>query len=305
MEIIDFEFKRERKLGEFIQDFINLLKIIYRHLVSVLFQLLAIPISGIVLMGYYLTTQLSANADYSSGEYVRLIVLCVILALGILLISLFAFGFSIEYFILLRDKRTLDFSSKDVFKSFTSAIKKYLSFFGAMLVVGVLISVPVALAMLLSALIPFVGSFAIGIVFSIVGLWFFSAFMLYREGYADLMDCFGAGFSLIKKKIIEYGAASYIVSFIFQSLMGVMTIIPAVIIFLIGYNFVGFNNDFFESGIGKAIGTIGGLVVTILFIVYYMLAVISYGIIYETAKELRYGENIFDRIGRLGRGANA
>ena len=297
---IDFEFKRERKLGEFVQDFINLLKVINRHLFAVLFRLLIIPICLVILIGYYLTTQMRISASFTNVDYFNVGASVLSLILLIMLISLFAFGFTIEYFILLRNKRTLDFDSKELWTQFRSNIASYLRFFLAMLVVGVLIAVPVILGVLLSAFIPIVGSFASGIIFSMVGLWFFTAFMLYREGYYDLMDCFGSAFSLLKKKIFEYGLASYIVSFIFQALLSIITIIPLVIIFAISYNAIGFSTEFFDSEWGRTIATFGGLVVVLLFIVYYMLSVISYGIIYETAKELRFGEDIFDRIEKLG-----
>lgn len=297
---IDFEFKRERKLGEFVQDFINLLKVINRHLFAVLFRLLIIPICMVILIGYYLTTQMRISASFTNVDYFNVGASVLSLVLLIMLISLFAFGFTIEYFILLRNKRKLDFDSKELWTQFRSNIASYLRFFLAMLVVGVLIAVPVILGVLLSAFIPIVGSFASGIIFSMVGLWFFTAFMLYREGYYDLMDCFGSAFSLLKKKIFEYGLASYIVSFIFQALLSIITIIPLVIIFAISYNAIGFSTEFFDSEWGRTIATFGGLVVVLLFIVYYMLSVISYGIIYETAKELRFGEDIFDRIEKLG-----
>ncbi|HLS37566.1 MAG TPA: hypothetical protein VK023_04780 [Sphingobacterium bovisgrunnientis] len=297
---IDFEFKRERKLGEFVQDFINLLKVINRHLFAVLFRLLIIPICLVILIGYYLTTQMRISASFTNVDYFNVGASVLSLILLIMLISLFAFGFTIEYFILIRNKRTLDFDSKELWTQFRSNIASYLRFFLAMLVVGVLIAVPVILGVLLSAFIPIVGSFASGIIFSMVGLWFFTAFMLYREGYYDLMDCFGSAFSLLKKKIFEYGLASYIVSFIFQALLSIITIIPLVIIFAISYNAIGFSTEFFDSEWGRTIATFGGLVVVLLFIVYYMLSVISYGIIYETAKELRFGEDIFDRIEKLG-----
>jgi hypothetical protein len=297
---IDFEFKRERKLGEFVQDFINLLKVINTHLFAVLFRLLIIPICMVILIGYYLTTQMRISASFTNVDYFNVGASVLSLVLLIMLISLFAFGFTIEYFILLRNKRKLDFDSKELWTQFRSNIASYLRFFFAMLVVGVLIAVPVILGVLLSAFIPIVGSFASGIIFSMVGLWFFTAFMLYREGYYDLMDCFGSAFSLLKKKIFEYGLASYIVSFIFQALLSIITIIPLVIIFAISYNAIGFSTEFFDSEWGRTIATFGGLVVVILFLVYYMLSVISYGIIYETAKELRFGEDIFDRIEKLG-----
>lgn len=302
---IDFEFKRERKLGEFVQDFINLLKVIYKHLVSVLFRLLVIPICLVVLIGYYLSTQVSANTTHTNFDYFSVGMSLGSLVLLILLVSLFAFGFTIEYFILLRNRRDILFTSQDVWTQFKSNLHYYLRFFIAMLVVGILVSIPAAFAMFLSALIPIVGSFATGIIFAIIGLWFFSAFMLYRENYAELIDCFGASFSMLKKKIFEYGIASYIVSFIFQALLSIITIMPMVIVFVFAYNFIGFDNDFFESGFGRGIATLGGLIVTLLFIIYYMLAVISYGIIYETAKELKYGEDVFERIENLGGASNA
>jgi hypothetical protein len=297
---IDFEFKRERKLGEFVQDFINLLKVINRHLFAVLFRLLIIPICTVILIGYYLTTQMRINASFTNIDYFNVGASVLSLVLLIMLISMFAFGFTIEYFILLRNRKKLNFDSKELWLQFRSNIAYYLRFFLAMLVVGVLIAVPVILGVLLSAFIPIVGSFVSGIIFSMVGLWFFTAFMLYREGYYDLMDCFGSAFSLLKKKIFEYGLASYIVSFIFQALLSIITIIPLVIIFAISYNAIGFSTDFFDSEWGRTIATFGGLVVVLLFIVYYMLSVISYGIIYETAKELRFGEDIFERIEKLG-----
>ena len=305
MGIIDFEFKRERKLGEFVQDFINLLKLIYKHLVVVLFRLLVIPICLILLLSYYISTQLSFNADYSDQDYFNIAMTIGGMVLGVMIVSLFAIGFAIEYFILMRDRKSIDFNHSDVWNQFKQNIYYYFRYFGAMLVVGILVSIPVAIGVFLAALIPFIGSFAAGILFSIIGLWFFVAFMLYREGYYDLMDCFGSALTVIKSKMLEYGLASYIVSFIFQSMLGIMAIMPAVIFFVISYNFIGFDNNFFESGLGRMIATGGGLLITLLFIVYYMMAVLSYGIIYETAKELQFGEDVYERIEKLGGEKNA
>lgn len=304
MEQIDFEFKRERKLGEFVQDFINLLKVIYKHLVSVLFRLLVVPICVVVLIGYYLSTQMSMNTGFTNVDFFKVGLGFLSLGLLIMLVSLFAFGFTIEYFILLRNKKNISFTSKDIWTQFKSNIPLYLRFFLVMLVAGVLISIPVGIAIIFSAFIPIVGSFVSGIIFAIVGLWFFTAFMLYRENYVELIDCFSAAFTMIKKKVFEYGIASYIVSFIFQALLSIITLMPLVILFVITYNSIGFDNDFFESGIGRGMATFGGLIVTLLFIVYYMLSVISYGIIYETAKELHYGEDVFERIDKLGGTSN-
>ena len=134
---IDFEFKRERKLGEFVQDFINLLKLIYKHLVGVLFRLLVIPICIVILISYYLSTQMSVNSTYTNIDYFKVGFSFLSLGLIILLVCLFAFGFTIEYFILLRNNKDTTFTSNDVWSQFRSNIPYYLRFFLAMLVVAI------------------------------------------------------------------------------------------------------------------------------------------------------------------------
>ena len=301
MELADFEFKQERKLSEFVQDFINLLKVIFPHLVKTLFRLLAFPLAGMLLIGFYISTQINLNVNYSSGEVAKVVFSFLIAGLSLFIITMIAFAFSIEYFVLLRERKSTDFTHTEVFDAFKANIGKYFKFLFAAFIVGILATIPIAFGMMLSMFIPLVGSFAAGILIAIVGLWFFTSFMLYREGYEDLTDAFTSGFSILKKKIFEYGIASYIVTFIFQSLLTLMTIVPAIIFFFIGYNYVGFNNDFFNTFFGKFLVTSGSILLTVLFVTYYMLAVISYGIIYESAKELKFGENIFSRIQRLGR----
>lgn len=304
MELSEFEFKRERKVGEFVQDFINLLKIIWGHMTRELLRLLVGPLCMMMLVGYYISTQLNLNVDYSSGEIVDMLVVFGFAGLFMLLIGVLAFGFTIEYFILLRNRRDLLFSYKDIWRSFIDQRNKYIRFLLASIVVGVILFIPIGFAIFISALIPLVGSIAVGIVFSILGLWFFTAFMLYRENYYDLFDTYTSAFSLLKEKIGEYGLASYVVTFLFRSLITLTSVVPFIIIGLVAYNYVGFNNDFFETYIGKILVTFGSTVLTVFFIIYYMLSVISYGIIYETAKELRFGEDVFDRIHRIGRRDN-
>ncbi len=53
---IDFEFQKERKIGDFVQSFIDLFKLIYRHFVSTIFGLSALPLAGIALVYYFLST---------------------------------------------------------------------------------------------------------------------------------------------------------------------------------------------------------------------------------------------------------
>lgn len=304
MELTQFEFKRERKLGEFVQDFINLLKVIFRHLSTELLKLLLLPMCFMLLIGYYVSTQLNMNADYSSGELVDMFVALGTAALFMLLCGVLAFGFTIEYFILLRDRQSLSFDYRDVWHAFKQHLDKYLRFFLGSVVVSVVIFIPVAVVLFIAALIPLVGSFAIGIVFSIIGLWYFTAFMLYREGYYDLFDTYTAAYSMLKSKIVEYGLASYVVTFLFHSLMTLIGIVPFIIIGFVSYNYVDFDSNFFDSYFGKLLVTLGSTLLSLFFIVYYMLSVISYGIIYETVKELRFGEDVFEKIHKIGRRDN-
>src|SRR5690606_29386982 len=96
MELRGFEFKRDRKLGEYDQAFINLLILVLTRLCKVLTKLLALPIAAMVLVGYYLSTQLNMSVNYSSGELVRVLSASFV-AIGIMLvIGMFACGLAIE-----------------------------------------------------------------------------------------------------------------------------------------------------------------------------------------------------------------
>ncbi len=305
MGLIDFEFKRERKLGEFVQDFINLLKIIIGHLGKILFKMLALPICGMLLVGYYISTQLNMHVDYSSADLFT-VLSSFLTAISIMaIIAMIAFGLSIEYFMLLRDRRSLDFGEREVWRNFKDNIGSYFRFLGAAIIVGIIACIPLAIIAFVCLFIPFVGSIAVGILSAMVGLWFFTAFMLYREGYYELMDTFQEAYALLKNKIFEYGIASYVVNFLFQSLLYLISIVPFVIVALIAYNSVGFHQNFFETYFGKILVSVGGSILTLFFIVYSMLSVLSYGIIYESGKELKFGENVFERIAKIGRNANA
>lgn len=301
MELAQFEFKRERKLGEFVQDFINLLKIIFGHMSVELLKLLLVPLCLMLLIGYYISTQLNINANYSSGEIVDMFAALGIALICILINGMLAFGFTIEYFILLRDRRDLSFDYKDVWQSFRQHLDKYFRFLLGSIVVSVILFIPVALVIFITALIPFFGTIGVGMVFAVLGLWYFTSFMLYREGYYDLFDTYTSAYGMLKNKIAEYGLASYVVTFLFRSLMTLMSIVPFVLIGLVAYNYVGFDADFFETYFGKMLVTLGSTLLSLFFIVYYMLSVISYGIIYETAKELRFGEDVFEKIQKIGR----
>ncbi|MBE8722919.1 ABC transporter permease [Sphingobacterium pedocola] len=297
MDLMDFEFKRERKLGEFVQDFINLLKIILGHCAKVMIRLLFVPVCLMVLVSYYISTKYNLSAEFSVDLFFNIGFAFIILSIT----ALVAFGFAIEYFLLIRDTRTLEFDERDVWRNFKENIAKYIRFLSAAFIVSIIAVIPIGIVTFLSVFIPLVGSVGLGIFYAMIGLWYFCAFLLYREGYDDLTDCFLSSFSALRKRVFEYGIASYVVSFLFQSLLSLVVLIPSLLIGLIAYNSLEFNSDFFNTFYGRILVSCGGSLLTLFSIVYAMLAVMSYGIIYETAKELKYGEDIFEKISKIGR----
>src|SRR5690606_6998843 len=197
------------------------------------------------------------------------------------------------------------FDAKSVVRSFRGHIGKYLKFLVVSIVAGLLLSIPLLLGVGILSFIPFIGSFAAGILMAFVGTWFACSFLFYREGYYGLTDTIQQTFGLLKKKFIDYGVSSYVVGMVFQILLMMLTIIPSVIVGIIAYNTLGFTDTFFDTFAGRMLTALGGTVLIVLYLVYYLLSVLVYGIIYETAKEMKYGEDVYDKINSLGRGNDA
>ena len=105
---------------------------------------------------------------------------------------------------------------------------------------------------------------------------------------------------MLSKKLVQYGVATYIVNFIFQMAVMMISIVPMIIISLLSYNFLGVEAAFFDSSWGKLLMTLGGLFVTLFTLFLYMAGVLANGIIYETAKDLKFGERIYAMIDQIG-----
>ncbi|GHE40186.1 ABC transporter permease [Sphingobacterium griseoflavum] len=297
---IDFDFQRERKLGEIVQDFINLLRLVLRHFFQTIFKLAVIPLCCMLVLIYYGTTRINLSAATGFSQSLDLIGIAMSVFLGLILVSMVFFGLAIEYFILLKNSRSTDFDSRDVWQAFVQHLSKYLTFLVVAIVALFILVIPIAVTMLILAFIPLVGSFAIGILGTFVGVWFFCAFLLYREEYVDAGGSLQKAFSMLRKKIIDYSVAAYVVSFVFQVLMLMLSLMPALILGIVAYNTIGFDDNFFESPFGRMLVSFGATLVVLLYIVYYMFSVLVYGIIYETIKEIAFGENIYEKIGRIG-----
>lgn len=297
---VEFEFQKERKIGDFVQNFIDLFKLIYKHFVSTIFGLSALPLAGIALVYYFLSTKITFSANSSSFEDIDGFTWALLLVLALLGLGLYVYGISIEYFILLKERKNTLFTGKEVLQNFRANIGRYFMFLFAMVLALIVVSIPLAIVAIISAFIPFIGSFAIGILMSIVGIWLFSSFLFYREGYSDLGSCFTDAYVMLSKKLIQYGVATYIVNFIFQMAVMMISVIPLIIISLISYNFLGLDAAFFDSSWGKLLMTFGGMFITLFTLFLYMAGVLANGIIYETAKDLKFGERIYGMIDRIG-----
>ncbi|OOG17634.1 hypothetical protein BWD42_15760 [Sphingobacterium sp. CZ-UAM] len=297
---VEFEFQKERKIGDFVQNFIDLFKLIYKHFVTTIFGLSALPLAGIALVYYFLSTKVTFSANSSSFEDIDGFTWTSLLILALIGLGLYVYGISIEYFILLKERKNTLFTGKEVLQNFRANIGRYFMFLFAMVLALIVVSIPLAIVAVISAFIPFIGSFAIGILMSIVGIWLFSSFLFYREGYSDLGGCFTDSYVMLSKKLIQYGVAAYIVNFIFQMAVMMISVIPLIIISLISYNFLGLDAAFFDSSWGKLLMTLGGIFITLFTLFLYMAGVLANGIIYETAKDLKFSERIYGMIDRIG-----
>ncbi|MGJ1411909.1 ABC transporter permease [Sphingobacterium thalpophilum] len=297
---VDFEFQKERKIGDFVQSFIDLFKSIYKHFVTTIFGLSALPLGGIALVYYFLSTKITFSANSNSFEDIDGLTWAGVLILALLALGLYVYGISIEYFILLKERKDTQFSGQEVLRNFRLNIGRYFRFLFAMILALVVIFIPVVFVAAIAIFIPFIGSFAIGILMSMVGIWLFCSFLFYREGYSDLGSCFTDAYVMLSKKLVQYGVATYIVNFIFQMAVMMISIVPMIIISLLSYNFLGVEAAFFDSSWGKLLMTLGGLFVTLFTLFLYMAGVLANGIIYETAKDLKFGERIYAMIDQIG-----
>jgi len=301
---INFEFRKERKLGEIVQDFINLLRIVLSHFFRTLFRPALVPLCGMLVLIYYGTTRINLKTSINDGDPVELVVLVLVGLAVLMALSLVFFGLAIEYFILLKQRRSTDFGSADVWRPFRKNLAKYARFLAVSVAAGCIIAVPLALGMALMAFIPLVGSIAAGVLGAFVGVWFFCAFMFYREGYFGAVASVQKTLAILKGKFIDYGVSAYLVGMVFQILLFMLTLMPAIVLGIIAYNTIGFDKTFFDGFTGRMLTAIGGTTVVLLYLVYYMFSVLVYGIIYETAKEIRFGEDIYERISNLGKEDN-
>ncbi|NQD72021.1 ABC transporter permease, partial [Sphingobacterium shayense] len=125
---INFEFRKERKLGEIVQDFVNLVRLIFEHFVRTILGLAAIPLCLILVLVYFGTTKINLTTSEGWEGNREVILIAILTACILVVVSLIFYGLAIEYFILLKNKRSTAFGTKDVWDGFKRNIRKYFVF---------------------------------------------------------------------------------------------------------------------------------------------------------------------------------
>ena len=266
---INFEFRKERKPGEIVQDFVNIVRLISGHFFRTILRLAVAPLCTMLVLIYYGTTKINLTTSDGWLANKEVILVASLTAFSLMIASMVFYGLGVEYFLLLKNKRSTQFGTKDVWQAFIKNIRKYFVFFLVTLISFAILFVPLGLIFALLLFVPFIGNFAVGIAMAGVSVWYFCAFVFYREGYMDAHNSLQQTLKLMKYKFFSYGVASYIVSFIFQGMMMMLMIVPSVIIALIAYNVVGFNEGFFDSFIGRILSSVG-VTVLVLYRLFYV-----------------------------------
>lgn len=301
MDFIDFNFKKSRKLGDLLSDYISLFKKIFKHFNKTIIALSLPFIAIFMLISFYFFSYFSQM--FSSSQAPSFIFISSIFLPAFFFIMLFFLlvsTFGIEYMLLLEEKGNTDFSTKDIFRNIRLRLPKYIGFFFSSIVVALMLLIPFGIIAVILAFIPLIGMLAIGVLSSMVALFFYCALFLYLQDRERLWDSYRASFYLIKSKIFEYGLASYIFQMIMQILLGLLTIVPLVILGIIAFNTIGFNDQFFTSFSGKFLVSLGSSIFTLFIIISSIYMISFYVLQYFSLLEVSYREDTLDHIDQIG-----
>lgn len=301
MDRLDFEFKKSRGLGELIQDYISLYKRIFKHFNRSILRFI-LPFVAIFLCLIYIGFNYASSFffDTANSGFTAFAVAVIIGILVTFFYFIFIPTYGIEYMFILEERGSTDFDGSEVRRAVIGHLRKYIAFFFAATLISFLLAIPLIAVILVSSFIPIIGQIASGVLISILTVIYFGALMLYRKSRAPLFDSFMASFRLMRKKLFIYGLSAYIFQFLISICLGILTIIPAVVIFLIAFNSVSMNQVFFMSITGRIILSIGG---TILFSVYTIASIYMatfFSLIYYSSLEATEKEGTLDKIDQIG-----
>ncbi len=302
MEPLNFTFKKSRGIGDLLQDFISLFKKIFKHynglILSLALPFLAIAILITFYFSRFVTAALSSNEMlFASGTFSIFLSVSV---LFFLLIFLIISCFGIEYMLLLEEKGNTQFTTKDIYRNIKKNLSKYITFFFASIVVVLIFAIPLMLIYVILAFIPVIGNLAMGVVSACFGLFLYCALFLYLQDREELWESYKASFYLLKSKIFAYGAAAYIFQMLAQILLLLLTLVPLIILAIIGFTTVGFDARFFESFLGKFLFSIGSSLFFLFFMISTIYLIGFYMLQYFSLLESSYKEDTLETIDQIG-----
>lgn len=301
MEQLDFEFIKSRGIGDLISDYFSLLKQIFKHFNKSIFKFI-LPFLAVFLLLFFLGSTLGVDIFYNK-EWKTPTVLIILIACGLAILFfyfLFIPTFGIEYMFLLEEKGNTDFTGREVWQNVKKNLGKYIIFFLASILVGLIIAIPVVIVWAILFFIPFLGSIAMGILGSCISVVFISALFLYLKGREGVFDSFPAAYRLVKKKFFAYGLAAYIFRFLLMICLGLLTIIPGIIIAIITYNTIGFNEQVWISFGGKMLLSIGGTILILMGTISTLYSMGMYALIYFSSLETTHKEGTLSQIDQIG-----
>lgn len=301
MRELEFEFVKNRSFGDLIQDFLSLFKQIFKHFHRNLLGFV-LPALAFFLVLFFIASSLGSNILITEQWDSSVSILLMILT-GIILLfffSIFILTFALEYMGLLKRQHNTSFSGADVWKAVRNNLRKYVTFFLSTLVVGLIISIPLALISVLFLIIPMIGTIAFGILISCLTVLLISALLLYLEGRKAPFESYRAAFKMTRSRLLTYGLAAYVFRFLVGVCLGLLTAIPGVILALIAYNTIGFNADFFVSFTGKLVVSIGGALLMLMIALSSLYSVMFYTLVYYSTLEVAHQEGTLTEIEKIG-----
>lgn len=308
MAFINFPFIKERTFGDLISDFLSLFKQIFKHFNKVTF-LFILPFLALFLVLFFFSSTLvveilgQRSVYFADSGHIALLIIS-----GLLLIfAYFVFipTFGIEYMFLLQERGATDFSANDVWKRVRGHFKKYITFFFASILVALILSIPILLAFVILAFIPLLGSLAIGFLSSCLSVVAVCALFLYLKNRATVFESFTMAFSLLKKKFFIYGLAAYIFRLMLTVCIGFVVLIPGIILGVVAYLYIGFNEAMFSTFMGKLLLSIGGSLFMVLSTVTTLYTMSFYTLIYNSSLETTNKEGTLLEIDQIGQNGNA
>lgn len=295
---LNFQFNKERGVGDLIQDFISLFRQIFKHYIATLLTL-SLPLIGMIILLTFLAT-----SQINDIEYFDLATTPAILFIGyglaLLVMVLFLGILCNEYMILLRDKNNTDFNYKTVLKSAKSNFITYITGGFVLFLFSLIIIIPVSIIYIILIFIPIIGGLAANFISMFLMIFYYCAFMLYREKKFGMIDAIRNTFPFLKKNWLNHTSSLFLFQFLLGIIMLILLIIPFILFFIIGFNSASFFSDFFTTYWGKIVISFVSGILSFGYILSIMINNSFVFLIYCSNNETKYHESVLESIQSIG-----